>query len=107
MVNPVKLLGSGLHAISMAGKGLGKVQKLISALTADVDNDGTPEYKEALDGLLAMWNKAKDESIPALKNLVAKVKAHVAEYKVILDAQVIPNVKSVFEAARKAAHEEE
>lgn len=107
MGNPFKFFGALVHGVSLAGKGVGKAQKILSALSADADNDGTPEYKEAIDGLVAIWKKFQNVTIPLIKNACEAAKLHCLEYKAIVSEQVVPNVKSVFEAARKAAKEEE
>lgn len=99
MENPIKFIGAGLNFISLAGKSLGKAQKILTALLKDEDNDGIPEYKESANGLVKIFHKMKDDTIP-------KFKSHLAEYKKIWDEEVFPNVVSVFESARKAALEE-
>jgi hypothetical protein len=105
-MNPLKFIGAGLNAISLAGKGLGKAQKLFAALSEDKDKDGTPEYKEAANGLVKIFHKAKDDSLPKFKGALIAFKAHLAEYKKIFSEEVIPNVISVFDSARKVALEE-
>lgn len=99
MNNPIKFIGAALNTVSLAGKALGKAQKIFSALVEDKDKDGTPEYREALNGLMKVFHKIKDDSLP-------KLKVHLSEYESIWTEEIFPNAFYVFESARKAALEE-
>lgn len=69
MKNFVKAFVNG---ISTAGRAVGKGQRVMDAVTKDEDGDGTPEYKEALNGLMKMVDKFKLETLPALKEFWEK-----------------------------------
>lgn len=103
MINLIKAVSAAVQTIALVGKGVGKAQKVLSALTADKDADGTPEYKEAFAGILEVVHKFKDESIPYLKKVALEIKAHFQDYSDIVNKKVLPNIKSVFDAARQAA----
>lgn len=106
MTNPVKFITAGLKAVSLAGKSLGKAQKLFAALLADEDDDGTPEWKEAVNGCLKLFHKLKDESLPLAKQALLNLKEHLGGYREIFMKDVLPNVISVFNGARKAVLED-
>jgi hypothetical protein len=103
MFNPVKAVGGFMSGVKKLGEATGKAQKMFTALTADVDGDGTPEYKEASTGVLKMYNKFKGETVPLCKQGFAKAKQHLGEFATIFKTEIFPNVLSVFNEARKAA----
>lgn len=107
MFNPVSMIANGVKAVSKVGHLVGKAQKVADAATADMDKDGVPEYKEAIEGILALYHKFMDQTLPKLKELAEKGKNHFNEYAVIVNVDIVPNVKAVFEAARTAAVKDE
>lgn len=106
MQNPLKLVSGAVQAVAAVGKGVGKFQKLLAGLSKDVDGNGLPEYKDAYDGLVKIFHKVKDDSLPLLKNAFQKAVEHAREYEKLVKEEVIPHVLAVFNAAREAALEE-
>ncbi len=88
MLNPIKFFGGLIKSIGFAGKAVGKAQRVYNALSADSDGDGTPEYQEALEGL-------------------KEVGGLLAEAYRAFMRSVLPNVLSIFHAARQAAMSED
>lgn len=106
MQNPLKFVSGAVQAVAALGKGVGKAQKLIAALSEDKDGNGSPEYKDAFNGLVKIFNKAKDDSLPLLKSALQGAVEHAREYEKIIKEEVIPHIVAVFNAARQAALEE-
>lgn len=88
MFNPITAFGAALKSISIIGKTVGKAQKVAQAVLADADHDGTPEYQEALDGLREVCGLLGEA------------------YRAFMRS-VLPNVLSIFHAAREAAMTED
>ena len=60
MKNPLEAVKAIASTISLAGKAVGTAERVFKAATADVDNDGKPELKNAAEGLVKAFGKLKD-----------------------------------------------
>lgn len=106
MFNPAAFVSAAVKGVAAVGKGLGKGQKMVAAWNVDADGDNIPERIEARDAALKMWEKFKSETLPSVKNQFGFWKGHLIEYKDLFLKEVLPPVKAVFEAERKAALED-
>ena len=91
MKNPLEAVKAIASTISLAGKAVGTAERVFKAATADVDNDGKPELKNAAEGLVKAFGKLKD---------MGKVAKEAYE---IVKVEVLPHLKNLFNAARDAA----
>lgn len=90
MFNPINAIKTIGGAVSAAGKVVGTAQKLKDAFEKDADNDGKPEYKNALEGVKEMIDKAKE---------CFGIGHDIVE---IFKVKVLPHLRNLFEEARKA-----